>query len=76
MKNILFHSFNGIPEITTEEEVGLEGNEKWETEQIESTIVQNYKHFDGVGKCTYDDTKYTIEEVLEEIERIDEELWG
>lgn len=76
MKSILFHAFNGNLEITTREEVGLVGRVNWERVEIESEVVSSYEHFDGVGRCTYDDTKYTVEQVLEEIERIDEVLWG
>jgi len=46
----------------------------WEKYDIESNIVLEYYGFDGIGKVVYD-IRYSSDEVLEEVDRINEILF-
>ena len=75
----VFYVFNevGVNEIFTPEELNVENVplEEWEdVEDFESDIIKEYKTYDGVGRVVVDDN-VSEEEMLEELDRIDEELW-
>jgi len=78
MKNVLFiFNKNGINEIVDIDVVGVGEvrEEEWEViEGIESLIIEEYSFFDGVGRVKYVEG-VSEEEVLEEVNIIDENLW-
>ena len=76
MEKVLFVTNSyGVNEIIENIDIveGVTENE-WEGVEIESSIVGKYEIYDSVGRISYDD-KFSIEEVLEEINRLDEILW-
>ena len=78
MKNVLFiFNENGINEIVDIDVVGVREvrEEEWEViEGIESLIIEEYSIFDGVVRVKYVEG-VSEEEVLEEVNIIDENLW-
>ena len=77
MENVVFvinsYGVNEIIEnnITVE---GIEENE-WEEFEVESNIVSKYELYDSIARISYDD-EFSIQDVLDEVDRLDEILWG
>ena len=75
----VFYVFNevGKNEVFSKEELGVEnvGMKEWEdVEDFESDIIEDYKVYDGVGRIVVGDN-VSEEEMLEELDRIDEDMW-
>jgi copper chaperone CopZ len=76
MKNVLFiESGYGVNEVIKDNEVldSIKGVE-WEEVSVESKIVSKYEMFDSIGRIEYDN-KFSIEEVIEEVNKLDKVLW-
>ena len=77
MEKVLFvinsYGVNEIIENTITVE-GIEENE-WEGVEIESNIVSKYELYDSIARISYDD-EFSIQDVLDEVDRLDEILWG
>jgi hypothetical protein len=77
MENVVFvinsYGVNEIIENTITVE-GIEENE-WEGVEIESNIVSKYELYDSIARISYDD-EFSIQDVLDEVDRLDEILWG
>ena len=75
----VFYVFNevGKNEVFSKEELSVEnvGIEEWDdVGDFESDIIKDYRVYDGVGRIVVDDN-VSEEEMLDELDRIDEELW-
>jgi copper chaperone CopZ len=76
MKNVLFiESGYGVNEVIKDNKVldSIKGVE-WEEVSVESKIVSKYEMFDSIGRIEYDN-KFSIEEVIEEVNKLDKVLW-
>jgi copper chaperone CopZ len=76
MKNVLFiESGYGVNEVIKDNKVldSIIGVE-WEEVSVESKIVSKYEMFDSIGRIEYD-SKFSIEEVIEEVNKLDKVLW-
>ena len=77
MENVVFvinsYGVNEIIENTITVE-GIEENE-WEEFEVESNIVRKYELYDSIARISYDD-EFSIQDVLDEVDRLDEILWG
>jgi hypothetical protein len=77
MENVVFvinsYGVNEIIENTITVE-GIEENE-WEEFEVESNIVSKYELYDSIARISYDD-EFSIQDVLDEVDRLDEILWG
>ena len=77
MKVFYVYNGTGINEIYDPEELGVDviPIEEWDdVSGFESDIIKEYKMYDGVGRVVVEDN-VGEQEVIDEMDRIDEELW-
>ena len=76
MEKVLFiESGYGVNEVIKDNKVldSIKGVE-WEEVSVESKIVSKYEMFDSIGRIEYD-SKFSIKEVIEEVNKLDKVLW-
>ena len=71
MKDLYIFNKDGIIEVYSEEELGLDGSEEWKEIEMVGEVIKRYRIFDGVGRLEFDDEVYSEEDVMEEWRRID-----
>lgn len=71
MKDLYIFNKDGVIEVYSEEELGLDGSEEWEEIEMVGEVIKRYRIFDGVGRLEFDDEVYSEEDVMEEWRRID-----
>lgn len=74
MKDLYIFNKDGVMEVYSEEELGLNGSEEWEEIEMVGEVIKRYRIFDGVGRLEFDDKIYSEEDVMEEWRRIDFEV--
>lgn len=76
LKVYYVYNSSGVTEIINypTSTLGLTGKEEWEEVEVKSDVISKYEVFDGIGRISVEES-VTSEEMLEEVEVLDEELW-